>query len=47
MEEKGFFAGLKLDNLYENFENKVLISVTEKRTKDQMDKSVSCVKEIV
>lgn len=47
MSEKGFFAGLKLDNLYENFENRVLVSVTEKRTKAQMDSFVASVKEIL
>ena len=47
MEEKDFFAGLKLDALYKNFENKVLVSATEKRTKAQMDEFVACVKEIV
>ncbi|WP_024954566.1 aminomethyl-transferring glycine dehydrogenase subunit GcvPA [Sulfurospirillum arcachonense] len=47
MEEKGFFAGLKLDTLYENFANRVLVSVTEKRTKIQIDKFISSVKEIL
>lgn len=47
MEKRGFFAGLKLDVLYESFENKVLVSATEKRTKTQMDEFVACVKEIV
>jgi len=47
MSEKGFFAGLKLDHLYENFENRVLVSVTEKRTKAQMDSFVASVKEIL
>ena len=47
MEEKGFFAGLKLDSLYEKFERRVLISVTEKRTKAQIDSFVMCVKELV
>ncbi|MDA7847871.1 aminomethyl-transferring glycine dehydrogenase subunit GcvPA [Sulfurospirillum sp.] len=47
MENKGFFAGLKLENLYNNFENKILVSATEKRTKTQMDEFVACVKETV
>ncbi|MFK5882652.1 MAG: aminomethyl-transferring glycine dehydrogenase subunit GcvPA [Sulfurospirillum sp.] len=47
MAQKGFFAGLKLDNLYSGFENRVLISVTEKRTKAQMDNFVTSVKEIL
>jgi glycine dehydrogenase subunit 1 len=47
MEEKGFFAGLRLETLFENFENRVLVSTTEKRTKAQIDSFVTCVKEIV
>ncbi len=47
MEEKGFFAGLRLETLFENFENRVLVSTTEKRTKAQIDSFVACVKEIV
>lgn len=47
MSQKGFFAGLKLDNLYKNFENRVLVSVTEKRSKTQMDSFVASVKEIL
>ena len=47
MSQKGFFAGLKLSSLYEGFENRVLISVTEKRTKAQMDSFVASVKEVL
>jgi glycine dehydrogenase subunit 1 len=47
MKERGFFAGLKLENLYEDFHNMVLISATEKRTKKQMDDFVASVKEIL
>ncbi len=47
MSQKGFFAGLKLDNLYKNFENRVLVSVTEKRSKTQMDSFVASVKDIL
>lgn len=47
MEEKGFFAGLRLETLYEDFQNKVLISTTEKRTKAQIDSFVASVKEIL
>ena len=47
MKEKGFFAGLQLDALYHDFENRVLVSVTEKRTKAQIDAFVASVKEIV
>ncbi len=47
MNEKGFFAGINLSNLYENFENRVLVSVTEKRTKAQMDSFVQATKEVL
>jgi len=47
MSQRGFFAGLKLDTLYDNFQNRVLVSVTEKRTKAQMDSFVSSVKEVL
>lgn len=47
MEDKGFFAGLRLETLYKNFENRVLVSTTEKRTKAQIDSFVASVKEIV
>ena len=47
MEDKGFFAGLRLETLFEKFENRVLVSTTEKRTKAQIDSFVACVKEIV
>lgn len=47
MEEKGFFAGLNLSKFYENSQNKVLISVTEKRTKEQIDTFVKACKEVL
>jgi len=47
MEEKGFFAGLKLETLLENFQNRVLVSTTEKRTKAQIDSFVASVREII
>ncbi len=47
MSKRGFFAGLKLDSLYGGFENRVLVSVTEKRTKEQMDDYVKSVRGIV
>lgn len=43
----GFYAGINLSNLYANHENKVLVSVTEKRTKDEMDALVSAIGEII
>lgn len=45
-EERGFFAGLNLAKLYDGFENRVLVSVTEKRTKAQMDELIAFVKEV-
>ncbi|XOB62197.1 aminomethyl-transferring glycine dehydrogenase subunit GcvPA [Campylobacterota bacterium DY0563] len=37
MSKKGFYAGINLGNLFEGFENSILVTVTEKRTKEQMD----------
>ncbi|WP_320035556.1 aminomethyl-transferring glycine dehydrogenase subunit GcvPA [Halarcobacter sp.] len=37
MSKKGFYAGINLGNLYDGFENSILVTVTEKRTKEQMD----------
>ncbi len=39
----GFYGGINLSNLYNNDKNQVLISVTEKRTKDEMNKFVSAI----
>ncbi len=47
MSDKGFFAGLKLGSLYDGFKNRVLVSVTEKRTKAQMDSFVASAKEVL
>ena len=47
MEEKGFFAGLKLEKLFDGFENRVLVSTTEKRTKAQIDSFVASCKEVL
>ena len=47
MEEKGFFAGLDLSKFYENSQNSVLVSVTEKRTKEQIDSFVKACKEVL
>jgi glycine dehydrogenase subunit 1 len=47
MEEKGFFAGLRLETLFENFKNRVLVTTTEKRTKAQINSFVASLKEIV
>ena len=44
---KGFYAGINLCNLYENKENEVLISITEKRTKEDMDNLCNAIGEIL
>lgn len=44
---KGYFAGLNLSKFYTGFESKVLVSVTEKRTKAQMDDFVSAIQEVL
>jgi len=35
--EKGFAAGFPLSRYYKNMENSMLIAVTEKRTKQEID----------
>jgi len=47
LSEKGFYAGINLSNLYENKDGQILISVSEKRTKEQMDNLVKAIGEIV
>lgn len=47
MEAKGMYAGLNLSKLYDGFENRVLVSVTEKRTKAQIDAFVQATKEVL
>ena len=44
---KGYFAGLNLSKFYTKFDSKVLISVSEKRTKEQMDNFVQAIKEVL
>ena len=44
---KGFYAGINLSNLYDNKDNEILISVTEKRTKEEIDELVLLIKEIL
>lgn len=46
MLQKGYYAGLNLSKLYNGFENRVLISATEKRTKAQIDAFVEAIKEV-
>ena len=43
LSQLGFYAGINLSNLYENHENKVLVSVTEKRTKEELDDLVKAI----
>jgi len=38
-----FYAGINLSNLYENSENRVLVCVTEKRTKEELDDLVKAI----
>ena len=47
MSEEGFYAGINLGNLFEGLENAILVSVTEKRTKEQMDSFVEALGEIL
>ena len=43
LSEQGFYAGINLSNLFDGFENSILISVTEKRTKEEMDELVKAI----
>lgn len=47
MSEAGFYAGINLGNLFEAYENAILVSVTEKRTKAQLDSFVKALGEIL
>jgi len=44
---KGFYAGINLANIDSQFKNEVLISVTEKRSKEQMDALVAAIGEVL
>mgnify|MGYP001555117519 FL=1 len=44
---KGFYAGINLANIDTKFKNEILISVTEKRTKEQMDALVAAIGEVL
>ncbi len=44
---KGFYAGINLANIDAEFKNEVLISVTEKRSKEQMDALVAAIGEVL
>jgi len=43
LKEQGFYAGINLGNLDEKRKNQILIAVTEKRTKAEMDQLVSAI----
>jgi len=47
LRDKGFYAGINLGALYEDRKNEVLISVTEKRTKEDMDDLVTALGEVL
>ena len=47
LSDKGFYAGINLANLYEEHSNKILISVSEKRTKKQIDSLAVAIGEIL
>lgn len=47
LREKGFYAGINLGALYATRSNEVLISVTEKRTKEDMDALVTAIGEVL
>ena len=47
MSSRGIYAGINLGNLFEGFENAILVSVTEKRTKEQLDDYVENLSEVL
>ena len=47
LSDKGFYAGVNLSALYEDKTNEILISVTEKRTKEDMDALVQALGEVL
>lgn len=47
LRDKGFYAGINLANIDAKFKNEILVSVTEKRTKEQMDSLVSSIGAII
>lgn len=47
MSKKGFYAGINLSKFFETFENAILVSVTEKRTKEEMDSFVEALGQIL
>lgn len=47
LREKGFYAGINLENIDATRKNQVLVTVTEKRTKEQMDNLVTAIGDLV
>jgi len=47
MAERGYLAGIPLDEDYPEFPGGLLVAVTEKRTKDEMDGYVEALKEVL
>ncbi|MCD6098339.1 aminomethyl-transferring glycine dehydrogenase subunit GcvPA [bacterium] len=47
LKEKGFIAGLDLGKFYPGEENSLLVAVTERRTKDEMDDFTESIKEVI
>ena len=43
----GFYAGINLSSFYPNSNDKILISVTEKRTKEELDQLVTAIGDLV
>lgn len=47
LKDKGFYAGINLANIDKSFKNEILISVTEKRTKEQMDNLINSIGDVI
>jgi glycine dehydrogenase subunit 1 len=47
LRDKGFYAGINLANMNSKFIKEILVTVTEKRTKEQMDALVRAIGELV
>jgi glycine cleavage system pyridoxal-binding protein P len=47
LKSHGFYGGINLANLYEDRQNQILVSVTEKRTKEEMDSLVNAIRSIL
>jgi len=45
--KRGIYAGVDLTKVYKEFENSLLVAVTEKRTKEQLDEYVSVLKDLL